>query len=202
VWGASRSVKAKGGTAGVDKESIEDIEFHNLYHIWNRMPSDSYFPLPVKAVPIPKKSGGTRILGVPTISDRIAQAEWAMKRIAGRFKECGFEIHPEKSRIVYCKDKNRREAHEAVSFEFLGFTFRPRRCVSEYHGIHANFLPAFSCTSMKAMNREILSWHIQLKNDKSFKDLSNMFNIKLKGWLGYFGRFYPSELRRIWRNLN
>lgn len=76
VWEAYREVKAKGGAAGVDKESIEAFERNlkdNLYRIWNRMSSGSYFPPPVKAVPIPKRDGGTRILGVPTVSDRIAQ---------------------------------------------------------------------------------------------------------------------------------
>ncbi len=70
-------VKANRGTWGVDKQSIDEFESdlkNNLYKIWNRMSSGSYFPPPVKAVPIPKKSGGIRILGVPTVSDRVAQA--------------------------------------------------------------------------------------------------------------------------------
>ncbi len=69
-------VKSKGGAAGVDGESLELFEHNlrnNLYRIWNRLCSGSYFPPPVKAVPIPKKSGGTRVLGVPAVSDRIAQ---------------------------------------------------------------------------------------------------------------------------------
>lgn len=73
---AYREVKAKAGAAGIDRETIEDFERNlksNLYRIWNRMSSGSYFPPAVKGVSIPKKSGGTRLLGVPTISDRIAQ---------------------------------------------------------------------------------------------------------------------------------
>ena len=89
------------------------------------------------------------------------------------------EINAEKSRIVYCKDANRPEAHEDISFEFLGFTFRPRRCVSKKYGIHPNFLPAISRSSMKAINREIRSWHVQLKNDKSLENLFKMFNLKV-----------------------
>ena len=76
VWQAYQEVQAKGGAAGVDDESVEDFERDlkdNLYRLWNRLSSGSYFPPAVKAVPIPKKSGGTRILGVPTVSDRIAQ---------------------------------------------------------------------------------------------------------------------------------
>jgi RNA-directed DNA polymerase len=76
VWEAFQRVKANGGSAGVDNESIEEFEKSlgdNLYKLWNRMESGSYFPPPVKAVPIPKKSGGTRMLGVPTVADRVAQ---------------------------------------------------------------------------------------------------------------------------------
>ena len=76
VMRAYKLVKANAGAAGVDCQSLEDFERDlkgNLYKIWNRMSSGSYFPPPVKAVPIPKKSGGERILGIPTVSDRIAQ---------------------------------------------------------------------------------------------------------------------------------
>ena len=76
VWNAYQSVKANGGSAGVDEESIENFESQlgdNLYKIWNRLCSGSYFPPPVKGVSIPKKSGGVRMLGVPTVSDRVAQ---------------------------------------------------------------------------------------------------------------------------------
>ena len=76
VWEAFQRVKANGGSAGVDGESIAKFEEHlgdNLYKLWNRMGSGSYFPPPVKAVPIPKKSGGMRMLGVPTVADRVAQ---------------------------------------------------------------------------------------------------------------------------------
>lgn len=73
---AFKLVKAKAGAAGVDKESLEDFERNlknNLYKLWNRMSLGCYFPPPVKAVPIPKKSGGVRTLGVNTVGDRIAQ---------------------------------------------------------------------------------------------------------------------------------
>src|ERR1700704_1271909 len=76
VWEAFKRVKANGGAAGVDQESIEVFESKlsdNLYKLWNRLCSGSYFPPPVKGVPIPKKTGGTRLLGVPTVADRTAQ---------------------------------------------------------------------------------------------------------------------------------
>ena len=76
VMQAYRLVKANGGAAGVDHQSLDDFEEDlksNLYRLWNRMSSGSYFPAPVKAVSIPKKSGGERVLGVPTVADRVAQ---------------------------------------------------------------------------------------------------------------------------------
>ena len=76
VYEAYKAVKSNKGAAGVDKQTIEEFEKDlagNLYKIWNRMSSGSYFPPPVLAVSIPKKNGGERILGVPTVSDRIAQ---------------------------------------------------------------------------------------------------------------------------------
>jgi len=76
VWEAYKRVRANKGAPGIDEESIQQFEENlkdHLYKIWNRLSSGSYFPPPVKAVEIPKKSGGTRVLGVPTVSDRIAQ---------------------------------------------------------------------------------------------------------------------------------
>jgi len=76
VWESYQEVKARKGSGGVDGVSLNEFEQdlkNNLYKIWDRMSSGSYFPPPVKAVPIPKKSGGTRVLGVPKVSDRVAQ---------------------------------------------------------------------------------------------------------------------------------
>lgn len=76
VMTAYRRIRANGGAAGVDEQSLEDFERNlkdNLYKLWNRMSSGSYFPPPVMAVSIPKKTGGERVLGIPTVSDRIAQ---------------------------------------------------------------------------------------------------------------------------------
>jgi len=125
-----------------------------------------------------------------------------LKCISKRFRECGLEIHAGKSGIIYCKDKNRRGNYKRISFDFLGFMFRPRRCVNGKGVIHPNFLPAISRTSRKAINQEMRSWHIQLKNDKSLLDLSNMFNPVLKGWNNYYGRFYPSAMRATWKHFN
>src|SRR5712672_1642756 len=76
VWEAFKRVKANQGAAGVDRQSIADFEAdlsNNLYKLWNRLSSGSYFPPPVRRVDIPKANGGTRPLGIPTVADRIAQ---------------------------------------------------------------------------------------------------------------------------------
>ena len=130
------------------------------------------------------------------------QAKFVMSKLTNRLQECGLEIHPDKSQIIYCKDNNRRMEYDGISFDFLGYTFRPRRCVNKKGELHRNFLPAISNTSKKSINREIRSWHVQLKNDKSLLDLSKMFNPILIGWFNYYGKFYPSDLRVIWQNIN
>lgn len=296
VYEAWKRVRANRGAAGIDEETIAAFEENvsrNLYTIWNRMASGSYFPPPVKEVGIPKKNGGVRVLGVPTVADRVAQTvakeylekllephcdpdsygyrpsrsakdavrvtrqrcwkyDWVLefdvkgafdnldhdllmkalrkhtdckwvllyvgrwlkapsvsedgtihardrgtpqgsvvgpvlmnlfmnyafdrwmrrnvtscpfaryaddgvvhcsserqalavkKLLAERFGACGLELHPEKTRIVYCKDSNRRREYPLVQFTFLGFTFKPRRAMSSNGMRFTSFLPGAS----------------------------------------------------------
>ena len=354
VWEAYQRVKANGGASGVDQESIERFERRlgdNLYVIWNRLCSGSYLPPPVKGVPIPKKSGGVRLLGVPTVADRVAQtvvklvlepmleprfhpdsygyrpgrsaldavalvrrrcwdydwviefdikglfdnidhallmravrkhcripwvllyierwltapmemadgtrvertrgtpqggvvspllanlflhyafdrwvsehlrsvrfcryaddgvihcksqaqAEYVLRRVAERFQACGLELHPEKTRIVYCRDINRPADYPVVQFTFLGYTFRPRKAVDKYGRVYVNFAPAVSREALRVMRQTIRSWHLQLKCDKKIDDLSRMFNPTLQGWMNYYGRFHGSAMDAIWKHLD
>lgn len=351
VWEAYQRVKTNKGTSGVDGQSIGKFEESlkdNLYKIWNRLSSGSYFPPPV---PIPKKSGGTRVLGVPTVSDRIAQttvklflepilesifhndsfgyrpnrsaidavalvrkrcwhydwviefdikglfdnishellmkavekhckiewvllyvkrwlvapmqdekgiiherkcgtpqggvvspllanlfmhyafdewitrnlksvrfcryaddgvihcksenqARYVLKRLETRFRECGLELHPKKTKIVYCKDNNRKEEYDNIQFTFLGYTFRPRKSKDKYGRIYLNFLPAVSRDALKEMRQTIRGWHVQLMCDKEIDDISHMFNSVLHGWHNYYSRFYESEMYAIWKHMN
>jgi RNA-directed DNA polymerase len=354
VWKAYLRVKANKGAAGVDGQTIEQYEQNlknNLFKLWNRLSSGSYFPPPVKAVAIPKAGGGSRILGVPTVDDRIAQTvaamylerevepifhpdsygyrpgrsaldavgrcrercwrnDWvidldvraffdsvdhslmlkAVERhtdqrwillyvtrwlqapiqqvdgalvardrgtpqgsaispvlanlylhyafdvwlartfpavtferycddavvhcaseeqarrvrdaLAARLAAVGLELHPDKTRIVYCKDDDRRGDHEVTSFTFLGYTFRPRLAKSK-HGKHfVSFLPAVSRDAVTAMGREMRSWHIARRSDKSLGDLARMFNSIVQGWINYYGRFYKSMLYPLLRRIN
>ena len=103
VWEAWLRVKANQGAAGIDAETIERFETKlaaNLYKLWNRMSSGSYFPPPVKGVPIPKKSGGVRVLGIPTVTDRIAQTAvkmWLEPRLDPLFHDDSYGYRPGKS---------------------------------------------------------------------------------------------------------
>src|SRR5512132_2587409 len=106
VWEAYRRVAANKGAAGVDGQALEEFEADlrdNLYVIWNRMSSGSYFPPPVRAVEIPKPhGGGVRLLGVPTIADRVAQTVVAMylgERVEPRFHPDSYGYRPRKSAL-------------------------------------------------------------------------------------------------------
>jgi group II intron reverse transcriptase/maturase len=105
VWKAYNRVKANRGAAGVDSESIEEFEKDlksNLYKIWNRMSSGTYFPPPVRSVAIPKKDGGERRLGIPTVSDRIAQAVvklYLEPEVESQFHDDSYGYRPRKSAV-------------------------------------------------------------------------------------------------------
>lgn len=354
VWEAYKRVKANAGAAGVDGQSLEDFErslTNNLYRIWNRMASGSYFPSPVKAVSIPKKAGGKRILGIPTVADRIAQtvvklvlepqlephfhadsygyrpgksahqalavtrqrcwwhawvlefdirglfdnidhgllmkavrhhtdcswvllytdrwltapmqgedgstnnrhkgtpqggplspllanlflhyafdrwmathhsdvpfcryaddgvihcrteshARYLQNQLAQRLKECGLELHPDKTRVVYCKDQHRKLEHDIIQFDFLGFNFRPRRSNDGHGQAFTNFSPALSGAAAKSMRQAIRSWRLQLKSEKSIEDLANMFGPRIQGWIEYYCRFYRSAFWAVAHHLN
>jgi RNA-directed DNA polymerase len=130
------------------------------------------------------------------------QARFLRGAIAARLAQVGLELHPDKTRIVYCKDADRTGSYEHEKFTFLGYEFRPRLAKNK-HGKHfVSFLPAVSTDAMKAMGREIRSWHIARRSDKSLDDLARMFNNIVQGWINYYGRFYKSRLLHFLRRLN
>ncbi|APF02504.1 TPA: group II intron reverse transcriptase/maturase [Legionella pneumophila] len=322
---AYKLVEANAGAAGVDEESLEDFAKdlkNNLYKLWNRMSSGSYFPPAVKAVPIPKKSGGERILGIPTVADRIAQMvvklvfepcvephfhpdsygyrpnksaldavgitrqrcwrnNWVMlyierwlvtpmqlpdgtlqekvkgvmqggvispvlsnlflhyvfdswmtrsapetswcryaddglvhckteseaqrirRRLEARFIECGLEMHPDKTKIVYCKDSNRRSNYKDTSFDFLGFTFRPREAKNQRNGLRfTSFTPAVSKTAMKAMRAKIKKCRLGRRTELSIQDIVDGCNPILQGWVNYYGQYHITEMESVFRHFN
>ncbi len=354
VWEAYKRVKANKGASGVDQQSLAEFEqslADNLYRIWNRMSSGSYFPSPVKAVAIPKKTGGERILGVPTVADRIAQTvvtmvlnpildphfhedsygyrpgrtahqaievtrkrcwkyDWVLEydirglfdhidhellmkalrhhtgnkwvllyvsrwltapmqnsdgslisrdvgtpqggplspllsnlflhyaldrwlatnhksvafcryaddgvvhchshkqalhlleQMKARLAECALEIHPQKTRIVYCKDANRTGQYENIQFDFLGFTFRPRKALDRYGRAFLSFVPAASDVALKSMRQTIRGWQLHLKSAWSLSGLATEYGPIIRGWMGYYCRFRRSAFQTICFNLN
>jgi RNA-directed DNA polymerase len=355
VWDAYQRVKANRGAAGVDGESLAAFEKdlkNNLYRVWNRMSSGSYFPPPVRLVEIAKESGGTRPLGIPTVADRVAQtvvkmvlepsvdphfhpdsygyrpgksaldavgmarkrcwdADWVidldiegffdsishdlveravahhtdipwvrlyiarwlrapvqrpdgtleertkgtpqggvispllanlflhyafdcwmqrtcpgvpferyaddaivhcrserqarsvLEAIRGRFGQCGLELHPTKTRIVYCKDGDRPREYEHVAFDFLGYTFQPRRAKNRWGKFFVSFLPAMSAKAAKRVRHTIREWRMaSTRNNQRLEDLARHVNPVVRGWLQYYGRFYRSKCVQVLRHLN
>ena len=130
------------------------------------------------------------------------QARRVRDALAERLASVGLELHPDKTRVVYCQDADRRDDHEVTSFTFLGYTFRPRLAKNRWGKHFVNFLPAVSKDAVTAMGREIRSWHIARRSDKSLDDLALMFNSIVQGWINFYGRFYKSMLYPLLRRIN
>ncbi len=122
------------------------------------------------------------------------QAEEVLARIAGRMEEVGLELHPDKTRIVYCKDGKRRGEHEHTSFTFLGFTFRARKARGKAGRYFISFLPAMSTEALKAKGAELRAMRIHRRTDLTLDDLARWLNPIVGGWMNYYGRFYRSVM--------
>ena len=131
-----------------------------------------------------------------------AEAEQLRSALEERLHECGLEMHPVKTKIVYCKDDDRRGSYPVTSFDFLSYTFRARRSKNKRGKHFINFSPAMSNSAAKAIRQEVRSWRIPKRSDKSIEDLSRMFNATIQGWINYFGRFYRSQMYMTLRHIN
>jgi hypothetical protein len=103
---------------------------------------------------------------------------------------------------VYCKDDDRRGSYEHERFSFLGYTFRPRLSKNRFGKHFVNFTPAVSDDAKKRIGREIRSWRVNCRSDKSLSDLARMFNPIVQGWINYYGRFYKSMLYLVLGRIN
>ena len=122
------------------------------------------------------------------------QALSLLEALKQRFLTCGLELHPEKTRIAYCKDTNRKGNYRVCQFDFLGYRFRPRLAKWKNGLYGVSFLPAARPKALKAIRRVVRRWSLQTRSDKSLQDLSRMFNPFIRGWINYYGCFYKSAL--------
>ena len=131
-----------------------------------------------------------------------AEACALKKVLEGRFKECKLELHPVKTRVVYCKSSNRRKDYPVVTFDFLGFTFRPRFVKNRQGTYFVGFLPGVSAQAGKEMRQQSRRWKLQLRSDLSLEEVSKRFSPIIRGWINYYARFYKSALYPTLRHLN
>ena len=115
---------------------------------------------------------------------------------------CALELHPEKTRIVYCKDANRKQAHDVIQFDFLGFTFRPRMAINRRGRVFLSFSPALSRAALKDMRQTVRRWRLQLRSDLSLEELGQLYSPVIRGWMSYYTCFRPSEFQKVSEHLD
>lgn len=131
------------------------------------------------------------------------QARAVLAAIRGRFEQCGLELHPTKTRIVYCKDDDRPGKFEHIKFDFLGYTFQPRLAKNRWGKLFVSFLPAISARAAKAIRQTIREWRMaSTRNNQRLEDLARLTNPVVRGWMNYYGRFYRSKCVQVLRHLN
>lgn len=124
-----------------------------------------------------------------------AEAHRVREAIAQRLDVCGgLQLHPDKTRIVYCQDDKRRGSYEHTSFTFLGYGFRVRKVRTKQGSYFFSFNPAISDEAAKRVRAQIRSWRLHLRSGSSLKDLAREINAVVRGWINYYGRYYPSAL--------
>ncbi|MDR4488236.1 MAG: group II intron reverse transcriptase/maturase [Nitrospirales bacterium] len=130
------------------------------------------------------------------------QAEHLKGALERRLADWGLALHSEKTQIVYCQDADRRLEYPVTAFDFLGYTFRPRRSKNRWGKYFINFSPAISNKAAKGIRQVVRSWQLHLRSDKALEDLARMFNAKIRGWVTYYGAFYKSALYRPLRHID
>ena len=144
------------------------------------------------------------------VSER--QARQVLAALQDRMIEVGLRLHPDKTRIVYCKDGKRRAGYQHTSFTFLGFTFRPRGARAKDGKMFLSFLPAISgdvkrsgrrwWDALKKIGREVRSWRLHRHTRQSFSELAQWVNPIVRGWMQYYGAFYRSALYPLLMRIN
>ena len=134
-------------------------------------------------------------------SDTEAKALYLWAALAERLGSLGLELHPEKTKVVYCQDTKRRRDYEHISFDFLGYTFRGRLAKGR-RGFFMNFSPAMSAQAKKAKGKQIRDWHLNRRSGTDLSGIAQGINPQVRGWINYYGAFYRSELYFIARRID
>ena len=131
-----------------------------------------------------------------------AQATSLRRALEVRLGACKLELHPDKTKIVYCKDANRRGRYPQQRFDFLGYTFRTRSSMNRNGQRFVSFTPAVSDEAAKAMRLRMRRWKLHRHNDLALAEIAQWARPVLLGWVRYYGRFRPSALRDALRTLD
>jgi RNA-directed DNA polymerase len=131
------------------------------------------------------------------------EAQQIKAALTARLAECKLELHPDKTRIVYCKDGDRIGKYPTTEFDFLGYTFRPRTAWSRKRGsLFVTFTPAVSAAALKEMRQKTRRWNLRNRSDLSLGKIAELYNPVLRGWMEYFGRYCSSEMYPALRHVN
>jgi len=131
------------------------------------------------------------------------EAEAVKATLQERLTECGLEMHPTKTRIVYCKNGKRQGRYPNVTFDFLGYRFAPRRVRNAQDGsLFCGFAPAVSPSALKSMRSTVRDLDIARQTHRSLEDVAQELNPLIQGWIGYYGRYAPSQLEPMLRHVN
>lgn len=130
------------------------------------------------------------------------QAEDILIQLDARMKSCGLELHPDKTKIVYCKDYRRKEKHKLVKFDFLGYSFQPRTTPSKKTGkLFLGYDCAISISSRKRIADKLEEIRVERLNFKSIVGIAQYLNPMIRGWVNYYGKFRKSELVKVFQLL-
>jgi group II intron reverse transcriptase/maturase len=131
-----------------------------------------------------------------------AQAQYVAKAIGERMEQVGLRLHPDKTRIVYCQDGQRRGSYEHTSFTFLGFGFHQRKARNKRGQYFNAFLPAISKDALKRLSAEVRSWRLHNRTGHTFSDLVRRINPIVRGWMHYYGAFHRSAMYPLLSRIN
>jgi group II intron reverse transcriptase/maturase len=131
------------------------------------------------------------------------QAKQVLRDLGERLENCGLELHPDKTKVIYCKDGRRRKSYENTAFTFLGYTFKPRMvCNAKTKHRFVSFTPAVSKEAQKAMRKKVREARWRWRTEIEIADIAKCSNPILYGWINYYGKFCKSELNSVWRHFN